>query len=321
MQIGKRTAERWAVVFDTLDGLPEPITDQRGAQRWLDGLVNNDRSPRTVRDIWLSAARAVYGWAARHHKIDTNPFKGCKVEVPRQKQTRETGKAFTSDEAQTILRAALLITVPPRGKGTEWAAVRRWVPWVCAYTGARVGEITQLRVLDIERRPSDPKGPLGGADYPVLRITPDAGTVKTSKVRVVPIHSDLVEQGFLRFVEDVKSRLGPDAPLFYKRPTKPSRNPNYRGPASKAAERLAEWVRGLGITDPGILPNHAWRHTWKTCAARADIEEGMRDAICGHSSRMVGRGYEHFTPEDMAEAVWKFPRWTIEGVDQACRAA
>ncbi|MEC5293197.1 hypothetical protein, partial [Aurantimonas sp. C2-3-R2] len=28
---------------------------------------------------------------------------------------------------------------------------RRWVPWICAYTGARVNEITQLRRQDIKQ--------------------------------------------------------------------------------------------------------------------------------------------------------------------------
>ncbi|MEY9463866.1 site-specific integrase [Bradyrhizobium ottawaense] len=31
----------------------------------------------------------------------------------------------------------------------ENAAARRWVPWLCAYTGARVNEITQLRACDV----------------------------------------------------------------------------------------------------------------------------------------------------------------------------
>jgi site-specific recombinase XerC len=64
------------------------------------------RSARTVRDIWLSAARTVFAWAVRKRRVPANPFEGCTVEVPRSNQTRETEKEFTEAEAQTILRAS-----------------------------------------------------------------------------------------------------------------------------------------------------------------------------------------------------------------------
>jgi integrase len=79
----------------------------------------------------------------------------------------------------------------------------------------------------------------------------------------------------------------------------------------KARERLAAWVRDQGVADPGISPNHAWRHLFKTCARRAGIEASIRDAICGHAPRSTAESYEHVTPEDMAEALSKFPRYSI----------
>jgi integrase len=173
------------------------------------------------------------------------------------------------------------------------------VPWLCAYTGARVGELTQLRVQDTELR----------ACGPVLRITPDAGTVKTGKARTVPIHPHLVEMGLLDYVEAVKARLGKQGPLFFRPPARPSRNPSYRGSAVKARERLAKWVRELGITDSGIQPSHAWRHSFKRRAARAGIEPRIRDGICGHTPRTVAESYELPTVEDMAVAIQKLPRW------------
>jgi len=181
------TINRWRGVFNTLEALAldEAITDPEGAQRWLDCLIGSGTPPRghrTVKDISLSAARTVYAWAVRKRLVPANPFEGCTIDVPRTIQTRETEKEFTEAEAKTILRASLLVEVPPEGaRGSEWAAAKRWVPWLCAYTGARVGELTQCRAGDVECRPSDPKGPFEGAEYPVLRITPEAGTVKTGK--------------------------------------------------------------------------------------------------------------------------------------------
>jgi integrase len=105
--------------------------------------------------------------------------------VPRSNVARET-KAFRPEEAKTILRASLAV------QNTESAntAARRWVPWICAYTGARSGEITQLRGVDVIKQDR----------IDAIRITPDAGTVKTKQARLVPLHSHLIEQGFLSFV-------------------------------------------------------------------------------------------------------------------------
>jgi hypothetical protein len=81
----------------------------------------------------------------------------------------------------TVLTAAQRVPLLPiRTKGEQWAACRRWVPWLCAYTGARVGELTQLRAGDVQAR----QGPAGSIW--VLRLTPDAGQDKESSRRARP---------------------------------------------------------------------------------------------------------------------------------------
>lgn len=63
----------------------------------------------------------------------------------------------------------------------------------------------------------------------------------------------------------------------------------------------------MGVTDPDISPNHAWRHTFKRQAARTGMERRFRFAFCGHESDEVGDIYETPTLEDMAEELKKFP--------------
>jgi integrase len=62
---------------------------------------------------------------------------------------------------------------------------KRWVPWLCAYTGARVGEIAQLRKQDVRW--------VDG--HYVIHITPEPGTVKTDEPRDVVLHSHLIQRG------------------------------------------------------------------------------------------------------------------------------
>ena len=100
------------------------------------------------------------------------------------------------------------------------------------------GEITQLRGVDVGEREG----------VKVITITPEAGTVKTGRGRVVPLHEHLIAQGFLAFVASRRN-----GPLFYNvskgeprvsvatSPTKPR--------YVQARERLAMWVRARGVTD------------------------------------------------------------------------
>jgi integrase len=217
-QPAKTTISRWRAVFAVLDALPEPLDTQDAAQRWLDGLKTPERSAKTVRDCWLAAARTAFRWAKRRRLVLSNPFEGCVVEVPRKVETRETGRAFTESEARTVLQGANAVrTVAIGTRGWAWAACRRWVPWLCAYMGCRPAEATQMRTCDVDLARK------------TARITREAGTVKTGRVRVVPLHDHVVEMGFLEFAQRVKAAIGPRAPLFYRQPRGPSRNPLYRG--------------------------------------------------------------------------------------------
>jgi integrase len=245
----------------------EGITED-AARTWIHGLISADRTAVTVRSIWLASARSIFSWARQHKRIRTNPFAEVKVDVPKKVQTREGGKSFTDEEARTILKASLAYDKP----GTPTERARRWVPWLCAYSGARSGEITQLRGRDIEAR---------GGLY-VMKLTPEAGTIKSGEIRVVPLHEHIMAQGFIDMVQWV----GKGA-LFYNDttpqrvstdPLKPSRSR-----AETARMHLGTWVRGLGVDDPELSPNHSWRHTFKKRAARNGVAEHVNHGITGHT--------------------------------------
>ena len=55
-------------------------------------------------------------------------------------------KGFSDDQAAYILTAAL--TTPSHLTTAETCAAPRWVPWTCAYSGARVNEVTSLLPAD-----------------------------------------------------------------------------------------------------------------------------------------------------------------------------
>jgi integrase len=293
----RSTVDRWRAVFLQL-GKDFPAQNVSSftpeqARAWLNGLTNEVRTAATVRGTWLNAAKTVWGWALDQRLVPSNPFAGIRLPAPRRFWTRES-KAFRTDEAMAILSAALAIS----DVGRKSAAAKRWMPWLCAYTGARSGEIAQLRGSDVIERDG----------VSAIRITPEAGTVKSRQTRVVPLHEHLIEQGFLGFVQDTGK-----GPLFYNPrnqgsdgddPTNP-RKPRY----VRTREHIAEWVRQLGVNDSELQPNHAWRHTFKQIAERSGISERISDAITGHAPHTVGRSYGAPTLTDMADALRRFPRY------------
>lgn len=279
---------------DFLDEKPATNVTPDDMIRWKDHLLQEPkrngepRSGKTVRETYLAAAKAVFGWAKENRKVAANPVTGITVRSGKRVKVRERG--FTNDETSTILQATLAPTPPRLTQGT--ALARRWVPWLCAYSGARVNEITQLRKQDIYKRDG----------VWVMNITPEAGSVKNDEARLVPLHSHLLDQGFVALVEGRK-----EGPLFYD----PSNgrggsegNPQYK----KVGERLASWVRSLGVSDPNVAPNHGWRHRFKTVARSVGMDPEARSVIPGHALETEGERYGDWPIPQLAAEIERLPR-------------
>jgi len=302
-QPASSTVNRWRGVFLRLQSdfpnVSAAALLSEQMQEWANRLIDSGRTAGTVANIWVRAARTVFAWAIDEKLISRNPFTGWRVKVPKKMRVRET-KSFTDGEIETILRAALAIEVR-----SKTDAAKRWCPWLAAYSGARMGELTQLRSVDIIERDG----------LHAIKISPEAGTTKTGKARTVPLHEHLVELGFLAFVKAAGA-----GPLFYSESKQPSgqidptnpRKPRY----VKTRERVATWVRTLGVNDPELSPNHAWRHTFKAIGFRSGMSEKVLDAIVGHAPASIGRGYGEPTFADKTKELHKFPRYKVGQIER-----
>lgn len=250
------------------------------------------RAATTVRNKYIAPVKAMLEWAVQEGLLESNVADKVTVTVPRSVKVRQ--RDFRANEALAILTATLVPASPRTSEGHRLA--RRWIPWMCAYSGARVNEISQLRAGDIRE--------VDGIW--AMNITPEAGPVKAKEARMVPLHPHLIEQGFLEIVTAQGS-----GPLFYD-PESVRRAGERNRHIAKVGERLGQWVRKVvGITDKGIKPNHAWRHLFKTISAKVGIEERTADAIQGHAPASVGRNYGSVPLETKAEAISRIPRFEV----------
>lgn len=259
---------------------------------WKEALMAQGVSGRTIREVYLAAAKVMFAWAVENRKLAANPATGISVRVP--KRVRSRGPSFTALEVRIILSGSLVMD---QGRvSPEHALARRWIPWMCAYSGARVGEIAQMRGSDIVE--------IEGVW--AMRITPEAGSTKTGHSRIVALHPHLLEQGLLTI-----ARRAGGKPIFYD-PERARGGSAGNAHHKKVGERLAGWVRDLGVDDPNVQPNHGWRHLFKTLARRAGIAPEVRDAIQGHAPRSVGEAYGEWPIDVIARAIRSLPRFDME---------
>ncbi|WP_201861503.1 site-specific integrase [Microvirga soli] len=153
-------------------------------------------SPKVVNQVDLVAASSVFIWASSRQGgklIPGNPVtRDVRLDLPKVQKQRES--TLRAHEITAILKAALAVKDDPKNPTSAFA--KRWCPWLAAYSGARIQELTGLKVEDIQEE--------GGIWVMHFHKT------KTGQPRTVPIHEHLIEMGFIDFVRSRKT-----GPLFY----------------------------------------------------------------------------------------------------------
>ena len=125
--------------------------------------------------------------------------------------------------------------------------------------------------------------------------------MKTKQAREVPLHPQLIDMGFAAFVAAANNErlfLVPDA------------KGDIAGPLQGLKNRLSEFAREH-IADPGVSPNHSWRHRFRTIATDVGISGNVIDAICGWSAKNVGERYGSVSLKARVDAISRLPWFEI----------
>lgn len=261
---------------------------------WVDDTLKN-LAASTISKVYLPAINSMFNWATQKDRLDTNPAEGIRLASRRVIRNRERG--YTTAEATALLKAvhAYQPKVAHHGKVMEAekvTAAKRWVPWLCAFTGARVAEITQLRREDFR----EVDGTL------IIRITPEAGGTKTGQWRDVPLHPQVMNLGIKAHLDTIKG-----GPIFHNalEPRK------YKNHSKKLANRIGDWLREEGLVPEGVQPSHGWRHRFKTVGREVGIQDRVLDAIQGHAAKTAGDAYGDITLKTKIDAINRLPEYDI----------
>ncbi|MGN6143204.1 MAG: DUF6538 domain-containing protein [Mesorhizobium sp.] len=263
-------------------------------REWRDKLIEEGLSSSKINGKCLAALSAVLTHAAEFG-LSGNAVHG--IRDKRKSTGPVASKGYSEEQAKAILTATF------KGSKKDVSIPHQravfWVPWLCAYTGLRVSEITQLRGTDLREE---------AGDY-CLMITPEAGSTKSGRAWMTGIHPHLIKLGLL----DMLKAVG-DAPAFYApypAGTDLTKVTTHR--AKIAGTRVGDWItKELHIPAPNGKPNHAWRHLFTTLSRRHDLDKQARDYMLGSGPEDAREGYGDQPPDVLCREIGKLPRFTVK---------
>jgi len=230
----------------------------RDADAWMNAMLDEGRlSNNSIRQR-LQNLRSVVEHGRRQSHGELFPM-GNPLEFvtpPEAAPVASDLRTLTLAEAEAILRAARRESQPEL----------RWLPWLCAFSGARVNEVAQLT----------PGAFFKVADDWFYRLTTMGGKTLKNRhsERRVPVHPALVAEGLIGFVESQSG--GADERLFPRR----------------SGVNVSTWVHEkVGLTRQELAPSHGWRHLFEDKALVAGMLDAARLYITGRSGGGSSAGY------------------------------
>jgi integrase len=212
---------------------------------------------------------SVFERAVIDELLPSNP--ASRIEVTKPAVIKKPRVPYEVAELKAVFGHPLFhatITLPERAGGEA----ARWLPVLAYYTGARIEELAQLRVVDV-------KEARGLGWY--IAITDDDAQQHLKTVasrRRVPLRNELIELGLLRYVERVRQSGQHDLFPHLKR--------------SKDGKKSSGFSRWYGrflreqaaVTDKRKTFN-SFRHLVKDLCREAGLDDPVQRAMLGHTRR------------------------------------
>lgn len=214
----------------------------------------------------FSALSQYWIWLRQRGHVDENIFSG--FTFPGTKSSKKKRDIWSAEDLERLIRA-------------EWFGADRkssyyWMPLVGLFSGMRLEEIARLR-------PQHDVVEVDGIWVFELQDHPDGWSPKTEAgERTVPVHSALIELGFIDFVKQ-RRRQNAERVFGDLQPGGPDQKYGYRFSREFSKRKIA-----LGVGKKTCF--HSFRHTVRDYLESEDLEERWIDGVLGHERPQASEG-------------------------------
>jgi integrase len=256
---------------------------------YRDFLIGGELSPGTIANH-LKALNALFRYAFDNYPDEFPVNQMARIKY--QAGDAEERDDFTPEERARILTAA-----------REAGPVIRWLNWLSSFNGGRLSELVEADTRDIVMK----EGIWVMEIKKTIRI-PDQRRKTRVSARDAPLHSALLAEGFLEYVQAIKKEYG-DGPLF------PQVTLDAYGRRNgKVSKPISKWLRNVvGIRDPN-KPFHSHRHTATSFLRNTRLPDGspavkedVERYLLGHSGKGAHAGYGKQWIETLKAAIEVIP--------------
>ncbi len=278
------TYRGYVEAFESLLGaLPVVSITKEHVFEFRDYLAECDLVRETVKNRVGGLATLVnFGSSKGLIELVSNPFANVRYGHIAKAPESEKRRAYEISELVLLFSSPVYTRGHrPEGQAAESAF---WAPLLGPFVGARIEEIAQLRVDDVQC--------INGEWAIRIADLDEKQHLKTnSSYRLVPVHEELKRCGFLTYVNNVRSS-GHEM-VF---PSHRNDNKHMRW-ANAFGKWFGRYLTEVGLVDPR-LDYHSLRFNFKQQCSICGIENEVRDALSGHwlSDGDSGKGYMR-TPE------------------------
>ena len=257
----------------------------------------------TSQNNYLQNLSTLYSFAIKELDYEgDNPFKGRSNSKAAKRSQREKRNSLSRDQLNRLFTSPLftgcksLPSCHKPGTLVPRESHKYWVPLIAFYSGMRMQEMLQLYVTDVYQTNNI-------WVFDLNRHYKDQSLKSLQSKRLIPIHQNLLDLGFLKFVESKRSeRLFDDAPL--------ANDDTYSSTFSKWFSR---YMSNIGIkTEKTSF--HSLRHNMKDFFREVGESDELTENFLGRSTGTTGEAYgSGFSIERYNEALHKI-RFTDIGL-------
>lgn len=224
----------------------------------------------------MERASGMFKWALEEKRkwgIDANPFAG----FGQDGSSSRVRRPFTSDELRRLLEGSVYANrMFPQ-------SYMYWLIPMAVYTGARLGELCQLDLKDFVEVEGIQCIDINDIEAPEVETGAGAHkkSVKTKNARrLVPIHSELVRLGLLRYVELMRRK---GAVHLFPELSRTRRD----GPAHAPSNWFQRYRKKSGISGKNEVVFHSFRHLFITTLLDGGVSPHLVAPIVGHEADLI----------------------------------